>query len=246
MRSSPRLGVLLAVAGAVVLLAACDDEDDPFPDDASRAGRPTATAAPADSDGQGAAAGGDFAELVSRGFASTVRVTYQLRSPQGPIQTMVLSSDGQQTAWLMPAARMIARADGTRIVCRDRGQPVECFEAGGRAPSAPAAAVAPFLGLATALEEGLGELPGYAAADQREIAGRTAECARFNPAGLLAGPSTGEATLCVDADTGVLLSYGATNPEAGTTSFEAVELGQPRDADFAVPAEPVPRQQLDS
>lgn len=243
----PRLRAVLAVTGAAVLLAACDGEDDDlFPDDVGRGGQPADEATPADGDGTAVAQGRELAQLITRGFASTVRVTYERRTPQGDTQTMVLASDGQRTAWRLPTARMITRADGTRIVCRQDDQPPRCFRAGGRAPSAPAASIAPFLGVATALEQELEGLPGYAAADQREIAGRTARCATFNPAGLLAGPSTGEATLCVDADTGVLLSYGATAPEAGTATFEAVELGDPREEDFAVPAEPVPMEQMGS
>jgi len=251
--------VLVLVVG-VVLLAGCgggdddptvqggpDDEqtaaDEPGSGDAGEAGSDDAGEAGDGDDGSSPAQGRDFAELASQGFSSASRVTYEVATSGEATQTLVLSSDGQQTAWLMPEARMIMRGDDTQIFCDESAQQAQCFDVSGQAPAGAMAGAAPFLGLATSFQGGVESFPGFVSTGEREIAGRTAACGTFDASRIAAGDN-GEATLCVDAETGVMLSYEATGPQAGTSSLEAVEVGEPQDSDFEPPAEPMSMDDL--
>lgn len=237
-----RIALLLTLLGGALLLSACDGGGDATADDASPTEGEAATEMTPTDDGD-AVDSGEFADLIHRGFGRAVRVTYEVTSPGEAPQTMVWSSDGQQTAWLMPEARVLIRDDGARVFCDERYEHPQCFHVNGEMPTDAMTATA-FFGVATAFQNGVDEMAGFSRAGRRDIAGRTATCASFNPAGLLAGSASGEATLCADVDTGVTLSYEAADPEAGAASLMAVELGEPQAGDFEPPIEPVPMDRM--
>lgn len=193
--------------------------------------------------GPGAARSGDFAELASQGFAATARVTYEMTRPEAiaaddQVQELVLSSDGERTAWMARDSRMIMRGGGTRVLCGAAGQQSRCVRTTSPDPhELTSMPTPPFMGLATSLQEGLRTLPGLSDIDEREVSGRTARCATFEGGRLGWGQPAGAATLCVDAETGVMLSYDALD---GPVSLTGTDFGQPRDSDFEPPAEPRP------
>lgn len=236
---------MLLTVGAV-LLAGCGG-DDPVAEQPSQADEPTPAAtgggddtAEAEDD-DGSSDSRDFAELANQGFASKARITYEVQGSDESSQTLVLSSDGEQTAWLMPEGRMIVRADGTSIFCDESAQQARCFEMAGGSQGGPMAGASPFMGLATAFQGGVEAFPGFASTGEQEIAGRTARCGTFDASQFGAGQNAGggKATLCLDDETGVMLKYAAEELEGTAGSIEAVEVGEPRDSDFEAPAEPM-------
>ncbi len=245
MRLSHHLQTLIALVIGAVLLTGCGGDDDTTADETGATDTPTPVDVEDDDTDEAADTdetlqSSDFAELANQGFASEARVTYELNQDGEETQTMVLSSDGEQTAWLMPDARMIARADGTSIFCDESGQQAQCFETGGEGQAGPMAGASPFFGLATAFQEGVESFPGFSNTGSEEIAGRSATCGTFEPTQFAAGgEDVGEATLCLDDETGVMLRYEARDPEGTVSSIEAVEVGEPEASDFEPPAEPV-------
>lgn len=250
MRLSHHIQILIALVVGAALLAGCGGDDDTATDEAGATDEATPAeaedddnaddeAADTDDDTDESMQSGDFADLANRGFASEARVTYELQQDGEDPQTMVLSSDGEQTAWLMPDGRMITRADGTSIFCDESGQQAQCFEAGGEGQAGPMAGASPFFGMATAFQDGVENFPGFAHTGSEEIAGRSATCGTFEPTQFATGQDVGEATLCLDDDTGVMLRYEARDPEGAASSIEAVEVGEPEASDFEPPAEPV-------
>lgn len=245
MRLPHHTQVLIALAVGAVLLAGCGGDDTadetgatdtPTPVDADDDSADDAEAT--DDDTDEALQSSDFADLANRGFASEARVTYELQQDGEDPQTMVLSSDGEQTAWLMPDGRMITRPDGTSIFCDESGQQAQCFEMGGEGQAGPMAGASPFFGMATAFQDGVESFPGFSNTGSEEIAGRSATCGTFEPTQFATGQDVGEATLCLDDDTGVMLRYEARDPEGTANSIEATEVGEPEASDFEPPAEP--------
>lgn len=252
MRDSHVLRRVIVLAAGALLLAACGGgEDDPTlqsspgGQDAAGGATPTGQAGGGSDDGESQAAGsGDFADLATQGFTSAeARVTYDMTAG-GQTQEMVLSSDGEQTAWLMPQARMIIRADGTQIFCNEGAGQAQCFRMTGQAPDGAMAAT-PFMGMATAFQEGIDSFPGFTRTGEREIAGRTAMCGTFDPSQLATGgQQAGEATLCLDSETGVMLSWEATDAQGSASSLTATDFGEPQASDFEAPAEPQSMDQM--
>lgn len=231
--------VIVVFLGA--LLAACGGDDSPA-EEGSANGQDAAD--DRETEDSESVQGDDFADLANQGFASAARVTYEMTAGDGQTQEMVLSSDGEQTAWLMPDARMIIRGDGTQIFCNEAGGQAQCFEMDGQTPSGGMSAATPFMGLATSFQEGVDNLPGFASVGEREIAGRTARCARFDPSRFATEQQAGEATLCVDSETGVMLSYETTSGQDTAASFTATDFGEPQASDFEAPAEPRQMDQM--
>jgi hypothetical protein len=75
----------------------------------------------------------------------------------------------------------------------------------------------------------------------KSIAGRDAECATVdkNSLGVL-GAAIGNASyqVCVDKDTGVMLSSKSTDQSGKTDEITATDFGSPSDSDFTPPATP--------
>lgn len=235
-------GLILLVLGA--LLAACGgDGDGDGPTDGG-GGNGQDAAEDGETQDSEPVQSGDFADLASEGFASAARVTYEMSAGDGQTQELVLSSDGERTAWLMPDGRMVIRADGTQIFCTESGGQAQCFEMGGQTPSGGMSAATPFMGLARSFQEGVDNFPGFTSVGEREIAGRTARCGRFDPSRFATEQQAGEATLCLDTETGVMLSYEATGAQGAAASFTATDFGEPQASDFEVPAEPMQMDQM--
>lgn len=237
-------------AAGALLLGACGGDDDTAGDGESPADATSPAdddTAAADDDGDTAASGeaAQFAELASEGFEANARVTYEMTGSTGDIETMTFSSDGERTALLMPEGRMIVTAEGGVIFCDESSSEARCFSMEGQsgAQGMMGAFATPFLGLATTFQEGVNDLPGYASSGEQEIAGRTATCATFDASQFVpAGEGGGEATFCVDAETGIALKYEASTAD-GTFGMEATEVGEPQAGDFEPPAEPQPMGQ---
>lgn len=238
-----RIVSVAVIAALTLAAAACGDGD-------TTAGTPTSPTATGDGSpapsptGTAAEPTGDatqgFATLAERGFEARARVSYRVTSA-GTEETLTFSSDGQRTAILYPGGRVIVTAEGATIACITEG-PAQCFEfpqAAGGAQNLAGAFAGPFVGLATAFESDAAVVPGFSLTGERDIAGRTATCATFDPSRLAVGTTGGEATLCVDADTGLILLYEVT-AEDGSWRMEALEVGEPSDEDFEPPAPPQP------
>lgn len=124
---------------------------------------------------------------------------------------------------------MVVTEEGT-LFCDAAGE--GCFRMGSaeQGGAMGAGGLGPFLGFATALQEGE-ELPGATTTGEAEIAGRTATCATYDAAAYDQSLQ-GEAEYCFDAETGVMLRWSATDAEGNTTSVEAIEIGEPDPSDF--------------
>lgn len=230
-----------AAALGAVILAACGGAADTTAEAPTGASPAPAQTAPADgtpATTPEADPAETFAQLAGQGFQASVRVTYEATDEVGRTQSLTFSSDGERSAILFPEGRLIDLGDRL-IMCQGEEH---CFELPGQGAgqaSAMAGIAAPFLGLAAVLEQGA--IPGLRFSGERQVAGRSATCATFDPTALPGGdPDAGEATLCVDAQTGVAVLYEVTGPQV-TWRMEAVEIGEPRPEDFEPP---VPPQQM--
>lgn len=239
--AASRNGWVAAAAVLALVAAACGDGDQ-----AEGPATPTSTAtttpetpAAQPTTGQPTGAGG-FAQLARQGFQAQARVTYQVTGTgTGTGQTLTFSSDGESSAILYDTGRVIATAD-TTIVCSEGGGAQQCIEFSGTGAgnqSLVGAFAAPLVGLTAAFEEGAQAVGGFTVTGERQIAGRTATCATFDPSALPTGDYVGEATLCVADDAGIVLLFEVTSPD-GTLRMEAVEVGEPQASDFEPPAPP--------
>lgn len=219
-RVSTRL--LAIVAGIMLVAAACNGGDDD-----------TEAQAEGEADIE-AEAGDGFGALVQQAEQATVRVTY--RTDTG--EEITFSQDPPESAIIAEGAHMITSGESF-IFCSSEADE-GCFEFEGLAQGEAfagnfiAGIAAPFFAFQ---QLGAGQL-GDVDTSEREIAGRAAQCATVDAdAGVPGVTLEGSATYCVDVETGALLLAETTSGEGETTTFEAIEVGEPEPGDFE-PASP--------
>lgn len=199
------------------------------------------TAACGDGDGDDVTteAAGDFSALVEEASEARIRVTYT--NDDG--DEITFSQDPPKQAILTAEARVITTADVTIVCTGEETDAPQCFEiegtgeeSGGLVSGLLGGFAAPFFAFTSLADERLADVE----TSEREIAGRTAICAEVQATGVLPGVDLeGEATYCIDADTGALLLSEATTADGETQRFEATDVGDPRPEDFEPPVEPV-------
>lgn len=236
---SGALSRLLALLAVVTLVAAACGDDGGDGGLVEQGGDDDTAQQDDGGDGSG---GGGFAALVEESEDARFRATYESTSEGETSQAFTISQDPPRRAMIFEGGRLID--DGEQVVmCDGSGGQGQCFvmpSTGGASGTdvLGAAFAAPFLAYNTLLEEGV---PGVETTEgEAEIAGRAATCATIDASGLASGGgaetgATSSVEVCVDAETGILLRWGA--PGTGDV-FEAVEVGEPQESDFETPSEP--------
>ncbi len=178
----------------------------------------------------------EFAEVGSRALDTQVKVDYEVTAGgeggDAQIERMTLAQDPPRRSVRFEVAGetslLIEPGDDSVIVCGGgSGQPCVRFADETGFAGAGAAFMTPLFQSMEAYRE-LDDLPGYVSRGRTTIAGRSAMCASWNPP--FADGSTYEQ--CLDAETGIGLSWRFEMPGEGLLGFEAVEFGEPSDADF--------------
>lgn len=177
----------------------------------------------------------EFAQVGAQALDTRVKVTYEVTAGgegETQIQRMTLSQDPPRRSIRYEVggetSLLIEPGDGAVIVCGGgSGQPCVRFADETGFAGAGAAFMTPLFQSMEAYRE-LEELPGYVSRGRTTIAGRSALCASWNPP--FAQGTTYEQ--CLDAETGIGLSWRYEVPGEGLLGFEAVEFGEPSDADF--------------
>jgi hypothetical protein len=225
MRTSVRLVGLLAALALVA--AACPDRDP----------EPAVEEPPAEEQPQDLTGDPEESPLAA---ISTTRITYLATVEGMDDEEITVNWDPPRMAIVFDNGRIIHTEDET-IICVTEGEDgePECL----RLPDehqaeAVVANFVPFFSTAHAVAE-QGELVGAEPADDRTIAGRDATCvvvtAPEGPAepGAEDEGAPGEtAELCADAETGATLYYRAVGADGLEQVLEAIEVGEPDEADF--------------
>ncbi len=207
-----RIGALLAFAAAACSSGTPVGEQDPG----------TGTTSPPTAD-----AGDEFLALAKSGFAGDdpIKVTVRLNAGGEEEQTLTWARRGDAASFRSgsgdDSSLLIDPGDGTGVIICSRDS---CVRYGGDVSEGIGAGLAaPFLVAGEFVREATG-LPGFSSSGSRTIAGRAASCAAWSYFGA-------SAEACVDEATGIMLSWRAGD---GSTeiSWEAVEIGEPTDADF--------------
>jgi hypothetical protein len=209
---------LVAVVG--LALAACDNDEDPE----------AAETPPAEE-----AEPGDSPDIQEEPEPPTVaidpvRVTYLASMPDAEDEELTVSWDPPRIAVLFDGGRVIHTEEEGTIICSAEDDD-ECTRLPGQQADAQQviASFVPFFGAAATAPE---EVPGAEPTDDREIAGRDAECYLVAAP---AGPGVedgGSAELCADVETGATLLYSFTEEDGTSQSVEAIEVDAPEDDDF--------------
>jgi hypothetical protein len=222
------LGLVLVVG----LIGGCGSDDD----DGGDAG---GTTAPTTTEGDGGGSN-DFSEIVAKAKSANIRIVYQ-RDGEDSI-TIAQNGEGK-SAYTSGDSTIFTDGD-TTVSCEGTGDDAECKEIpfGGAAAS--------FLTTFTGLFTGLVNLPesvfgGEVSSDT--IAGRDASCITFgagdfSPLAALAGALDdaidGEATICVDDETGFLLKLETDDGSSQKELFLATEVGEASESDVTPPVTP--------
>lgn len=239
-----RRPLALLVVGALALAACGGDDDGDATSEPTEADTTDDTEADGDSDDGDSADGDsggptDFEALIEQGREANFKVTYESRT-DGDVDSVLTfyQLDGQVRLDTDETSAIIETADGA-VTCD------------GIDTDSPTCTQVPVLGefLDTALlgffgawsvlwNEGLADMSGLVDVEEgtEEIAGRDARCATIDVSDF-ATDEAGEATSCVDAETGVLLRYAATSSDGGTSEIVATEFGEPSESDFEPPAD---------
>lgn len=244
--SAPRLIAIVAVGA--LLLAACGGGDAPeadeSPADVQSPAVETETDTPPADEAEDEAEDEAAGEAAFTGPQQPARVTYAFEEgdmPEG-MSEFVLSFDPPRSALIYEQGRFIDTGEGEAIVCTTESGEAQCFV---MPRGQQSQFVTGFFGSFFGIIEGFGEAvdtPGFNRTGTREVAGRQATCATFDPAAMSA--QTGvevedvqDAEVCVDQETGIGLWYSVTQGGESSTVV-AVEFGDPQPDDFTPPAEP--------
>jgi hypothetical protein len=221
----------------VVALAACgggDDDSDGASDTTTADGSGDDTTLPTTGD-EG------IDEMLERARESTYKVTYETDDGD----QIVVAQDPPRYAFIQGDSGTYQLEDGSAVTCSGLDDPdtAECttLPIGGDFLTQTLTTVfgGGFAAIAIAAGEG-NDFFGTVELSDDEIAGRDAKCATFDPGSAPFVPETGSWEVCVDEETGAMLRSSGTDAEGNETEvFEAVEFGEPTDADLDPPTEPV-------
>jgi hypothetical protein len=221
------LGLFL-IAG---LVSACGSDDNSSGSDTTS---PTTT----QSDGGGGGGSNEFSDAVAKASDANIRIVYERDGED----TITIAQNGEgKSAFTQGDTTIYSDTEGDSTVqCKGTGADAKCTEIpfGGVAASILNGFTSVFTGLADLPESVYG---GDVSSDT--IAGRDARCITFGasdfaPLRALAGSLDGEATICVDEETGFLLKLETQSGSDTKDVFLATEVGEASESDVTPPVEP--------
>lgn len=170
-------------------------------------------------------AAGEFSKLLKEGFSDAdFRISYELTTggettnitwAQQPPKRSFRVGEGAQAFFVID--------DGTdTILCTGRDVCIRSEDDSGLGGAD--AFLAPLFELRESILNS-GALPGFTSKGSKTIAGRAASCGSWT----YGGQST---EVCVDAEVGILLSWGFSGDPATSAVWRATDFGAPEAADF--------------
>lgn len=235
MDTGVRMKRIAVVLVAVLALAACGSSKS---SGAGNGGNPTI---PGSKTTSGGGSDSGFASLVGKAKDAKYKVTYQNSSDNG---SFTIAQDPPKFSLVEGDSATYVTSDGSSVSCSGTGSSATCTELPGTGTaiqqgmaSAFGAVGSLFVTLASENLNGLVNI----STTSKSIAGRDAECATVdkNTLGVL-GAAIGNASyqVCIDKDTGVMLSSKSTDQTGKTDEITATDFGSPSDSDFTPPATP--------
>jgi hypothetical protein len=222
------LGLVL-IAGFV---SGCGGDDD----NSSGSSDTTPTTQPDDSgNGDGS---NEFSEIVAKASKANIRIVYERDGED----SITIAQDGEGRSAFTDGDTTIYTdtEENSTVSCDGTGADAECTEIplGGVAASILTGFTQVFTGLVNLDSSVFG---GDVSSDT--IAGRDARCitfsaSSFSPLAALAGSLDGEATICVDEETGFLLKLETDDGSSAKNVFLATEVGEATDEDLTPPVTP--------
>jgi hypothetical protein len=220
------LGLVL-IAG---LVAGCGGDDD---DGGDAGGTTTPSATQPDGGGDN-----EFSQIVAQAQSANIRIVYE-RDGEDSI-TIAQNGEGKSAFTQGDNTIYTDTEANSTVSCDGTGEDAECTEIplGGAAASILTAFTGIFTGLVDLPES---VFDGEVSSDT--IAGRDAKCITFGagdftPLAALAGSIDGEATICVDEETGFLLKLQTDDGSSTKELFIATEVGEATDDDVTPPVTP--------
>ena len=180
----------------------------------------------------------DFSDIVAQASKANIRIVYERDGED----SITIAQDGEGKAAFTQGDTTIYTDsdDNSTVQCQGTGEDAECKEIplGGIAASFLTGFTSVFTGLVNLPESVFG---GDVSSDT--IAGRDARCITFSasdftPLRALAGSLDGEATVCVDEETGFLLKLETSDGSSTKDVFLATEVGEASDSDLTPPVTP--------
>lgn len=213
------------------------------------------------SDGDGGDVGGDgpagedddaavvsFADVFSRGGEGRLAVTYEGTDETGESFEMTLANQPPASVVLFAFdgvdGRLISPGDGTFVSCTEVAGTWQCLQfgmPGSENSEEMFGAPVPFL----LDQDGINAaVPGWSGESSTEILGRSAVCASTSVAFGSAGSQDGRSEVCVDAETGMVLSWDAEFGDGASSTVQATAIGEPDPTWFEPPAEPMSMEDM--
>jgi hypothetical protein len=195
----------------------------------------------------GSGAKDDFAGLLGKTKQAKYKVTYT----GGSDKAFTVAQDPPRFSFTSGDSSTYVLADGSGVSCFDGGGPptsgaATCTELPGSAASIEQGMTSLFGPVGALFVENAGKgIPGLgniATTSGKTIAGRDAECATLDKNSLgVFGAALGSSSysVCIDKDTGVMLSTKADDGKGNVEAITATSFGPPTDADFTPPSAPV-------
>jgi hypothetical protein len=222
------LGLVL-IAGFV---SGCGGDDDDS-GDAGSTTPPTETTRPDDGGGSN-----EFSDIVAKASEANIRIVYE----RDDEDSITIAQDGEGRSAFTDGDTTIYTDtdDNSTVSCDGTGTDAECTEipVGGIGASILTGFTGLFTGLVNLDSSVFG---GDVSSDT--IAGRDARCitfsaSSFSPLAALAGSLDGEATVCVDEETGFLLKLETNDGDSTKNVFLATEVGEASEEDVTPPVTP--------
>jgi hypothetical protein len=183
----------------------------------------------------------DFGTLLSKNKAAKYKVTYAT----GSESPFTIAQDPPRFSYSSGDSSTYVTASGSAISCSGKGSDATCTELPGSGSAIQQAVTAGFGAIGALFVENAGKgIPGLsdiATTSGKTIAGRDAECATLDKSSLgVFGAALGSSSysVCVDKDTGVLLSSKADDGKGNVSEITATSFGEPSDTDLTPPATP--------
>jgi hypothetical protein len=230
-----RIAVVLV---AVLALAACGSSKSSGTSDTGS----HLTDTPGSTSGSGSDNG--FGSLVQKAKDAKYKVTYSSSSGS---DSFTIAQDPPKFSFVQADSATYVTADGSSVSCSGTGSDATCTQLPGATGSAMQQGWAAAFGgvgqlFVTLANESnsIGNLV-HISTTTKSIAGRDAECATidmYSVSFLAAAIGVASYQVCVDKDTGVMLSSKSTDKNGKSDEITATDFGSPSDSDFTPPATP--------
>ena len=187
-------------------------------------------------DGSGDGGSNEFSDLVAKASTANIRIVYERDGES----TVTIAQDGEgKSAFTDGNTTLYTDGDST-VSCDGTGSDATCTKipVGGAGAGILTAFTSVFSGLTKLSSSVFG-----GDVSSETIAGRDAKCitfsaSNFSPLAALAGSLDGEATVCVDQETGFLLKLETKDGSTTKDVFIATEVGEATDEDLTPPVTP--------